>query len=142
MLPDPASPEDWLRHARSDLVLATEGHGLRRVLLETLCFHAQQCAEKSLKGILIHHGVPFPFSHDIARLISLVRQAGIPWNDDLDDAAALTYFAVHARYPGPIMEIDEEAWEEAVDTARRVLDWAREQLAPGTDSANDPQHHH
>ena len=48
----PGSAEDWLRYAKSDLELARiekpEG-----VLLENLCFHAQQAAEKTLKAVLI-----------------------------------------------------------------------------------------
>jgi hypothetical protein len=40
MLPDPppGSPEDWLRHARSDLALARPRHD-PAILLATLCFH-------------------------------------------------------------------------------------------------------
>ena len=39
--PTPGSPEDWLRHARSDLALAQQWQ-VPDVLLATLCFHAQQ----------------------------------------------------------------------------------------------------
>ena len=37
------SATDWLRHARSDLALAQDA-ALPGVLLESLCFHAQQAA--------------------------------------------------------------------------------------------------
>ena len=52
MSPDPpeaGTPRDWLRHARSDLSLARIPLP-ENVLLETLCFHAQQAAEKSIKA--------------------------------------------------------------------------------------------
>lgn len=41
----PGSPADWLRYAYSDLALAGITP-LPQVLLEQLCFHAQQAAEK------------------------------------------------------------------------------------------------
>ncbi len=48
----PGSPADWLRHAHSDLELARVGRATK-VLLEGLCFHAQQAAEKALKAVLV-----------------------------------------------------------------------------------------
>ncbi len=55
----PGSAEDWLRYAKSDLEPARiekpEG-----VLLENLCFHAQQAAEKTLKAVLIFLEIDFP----------------------------------------------------------------------------------
>jgi len=48
----PGSPADWLRHAYSDLALAST-MPLPQILLEQLCFHAQQAAEKALKAILV-----------------------------------------------------------------------------------------
>lgn len=43
----PGSPADWLRHAYSDLALASMTPR-PPVLPEQLCFHAQQAAEKAL----------------------------------------------------------------------------------------------
>ncbi len=56
---EPGSPADWLRHAPSDLELARIARP-PEVLLEALCFHAQQAAEKALKAVLIAHRIPFP----------------------------------------------------------------------------------
>ncbi len=47
---EPGSPADWLRHAASDLKLARIARP-PEVLLEALCFHAQQAAEKALKAV-------------------------------------------------------------------------------------------
>ncbi|MGD0091486.1 MAG: HEPN domain-containing protein [Planctomycetota bacterium] len=51
----PGSPEEWLRYARSDLAVARKPCQ-PEILLETLCFHAQQAAEKSLKAVLVARG--------------------------------------------------------------------------------------
>ena len=64
MLPEPpipGSPEDWLRYARSDLALAQQRQA-PEILLATLCFHAQQAAEKSIKAVLVQRGMIFPYS--------------------------------------------------------------------------------
>ena len=121
--PAPGSPEDWLRHARSDLAVASQ-RVAPEVLLETLCFHAQQAAEKSLKAVLVERGIVFPHTHDLARLVTLVKTAGIHWPDRLDAAVALSEYAVEARYPGPTGEITDEEYGAAVRLAREVLNWA------------------
>lgn len=79
-VPTPGSPEDWLRHARSDLALARQ-RNTPDILLTTLCFHTQQAAEKALKAVLLQNGVVFPYTHDLARLITLVQEAriGLGW---------------------------------------------------------------
>ncbi len=46
---DSASPQAWLQHAKSNLILADRGRRIKDVLLEDLCVNAQQAAEKALK---------------------------------------------------------------------------------------------
>jgi len=43
----PVAPDDWLKHAASDLKLGNLGRD-QDVLPEQLCFHAQQATEKAL----------------------------------------------------------------------------------------------
>jgi HEPN domain-containing protein len=43
-------------------------------LLEGLCFHAQQAAEKALKAVLIAKGIPPPKTHNIRILLDLLPQ--------------------------------------------------------------------
>jgi len=128
---DPGSPADWLRHARSDLALASHSD-TPGVMLETLCFHAQQAVEKALKAVLLHHSVPFPYTHDIARLITTCQDAGIAWPDELDEAAELTEYAVVTRYPGPSSEVTEEEYREAIDIAGKVFAWAAALIGEGS----------
>ena len=49
--PQAGSAQDWLRHARSDLALASM-RKTKRVLYEHLCFHAQQAVEKAVIDVL------------------------------------------------------------------------------------------
>jgi len=73
----PGNPQDWLRHAWSDLELARMARN-SKILLEDLCFHAQQAAEKSIKAVLISKSVPFPKTHNIRTLLDLLPQDFIP----------------------------------------------------------------
>ena len=118
----PGSPEDWLRHARSDLALAQQRQ-VPEVLLAALCFHAQQTVEKSLKAVLVQRGVTFPYTHDLARIITLVQSARLPWPEALEAAATLTVYAAGSRYPGSGGEITDEEYSQAITLAKGVLDW-------------------
>ena len=131
----PGSPEEWLRHARSDLAVARQPCQ-PEVLLETLCFHAQQAAEKSLKAVLVARQIPFPYTHDLARLITLVRAAGLPWRDELDATAGLAPYAVAVRYPGTGPAVSPDEHREAIRLAETVLAWA-EAIVPKPPTTKD-----
>jgi len=119
---EPGSPAEWLRYARSDLALARK-YGLDDVLLETLCFHAQQSAEKSIKSVLVKEGVPFPRVHSIERLIDLLPPS-IPATPNLMAAARLTAYGTTFRYPGIEEPISQEQYHEALRLAEEVFAWA------------------
>lgn len=117
---------EWISRARSDLALA---RGKRKgIYLEDLCFHAQQAAEKAVKALLIHHGIQFPYVHDLGKLLSLLEKATGDLPDSIRQATRLTQFAVEARYPGPTVPVREEEYREAVKLAGQVLRWAEKQL--------------
>ena len=50
----------WLQRARSDLQIGRVALRARGVLPADVCFHAQQCAEKALKALLLHREIAFP----------------------------------------------------------------------------------
>jgi HEPN domain-containing protein len=94
----PDDPREWLNRAHSDFAIARAKH--EGVYLEDLCFHAQQAAEKSVKALLIMLAVEFPYVHDLARLLTLVEEAGEELPETVRQAERLTRFAIFARYPG------------------------------------------
>ena len=126
---DPGSPASWLRFARSDMALARQ-HPAGDVLPETLCFHAQQAAEKSIKAVLVHRGIPVPKLHSIERLIDLLP-SDVPRSADLIASAQLTDYATVFRYPGEESPVSDEEYEEAVRLAEAVVAWAQESLSGG-----------
>jgi HEPN domain-containing protein len=129
MAPDRLSPDDpleWLNRARSDLTLA--GIEEPGVYLEDLCFHAQQAAEKAIKGLMIRRQVRFPYVHDLNRLLELVEKDGLQIPVRIQEAARLTRFALADRYPGVGGPVTEEERQDFLRIASDVVQWAQEQI--------------
>ncbi len=124
VLAEPGSPDDWLRHARSDLALArTPPRG--PILLETLCYHLQQAAEKSIKAVLVLLKIPWPRTHNLGALLELLPEdCAVP--DMVAEATILTDYAVLARYPGRYEPVSRSEYEHAADLAQAVMAWAEE----------------
>lgn len=137
MLPsgrDPTDPRVWLRRAVSNLVRAEQEPIRPEILLDDLCFDAQQAAEKALKGVLVHRGLEFPKTHSIRELLRLVGAAGVPVPPDVGEARELTAYAVAGRYADTAETVTREEWQRAVSLARRVVAWA-EQVIGGSSTS-------
>jgi len=121
-VPEPGSAADWLRYARSDLALSKAPRS-GDILFETLCFHAQQAAEKSVKAVLIHFGITHDRTHNLRTLLSQVQVAcAVP--QSVIEAAGLSDYAVAMRYPGERESIEEEEYLTSIAMAERVVRWA------------------
>ena len=118
-------PREWLNRARSSLEIA-KNRG-PRIYLEDLCFGAQQAAEKAIKALMIKRGIDFPYVHDIARLLSLLRESGETIPDAVGNARKLTRFATVTRYPLN-QTVTEQHYQEAIAVAEAVLRWAEERI--------------
>ena len=94
---------------------------------DAVCFHAQQLAEKYLKALLVHKGIDFPKTHDLAEIASLLPHDLIP-PIDKGEQDFLSQHAVTSRYPGDPDLISSLEASQAIAIARRVRDWARNLL--------------
>jgi HEPN domain-containing protein len=106
------------------------------ILLEALCFHAQQAAEKSVKAVLVHHGVAVPKTHNLKILLEMVSAHGVV-PPDVAGAPRLTDYAVVFRYPGEYEEISEREYHDALALAATAVSWAEKVIArriPATES--------
>ena len=118
----------WVEKAEEDL--RTAEHTL---ILEddcpygTVCFHAQQCAEKYLKALLVLHSVLFPKIHDLLELLPLVPKT-IALSLEPADVATVNRYAIEGRYPGEWEPITREDAEAAVELARKVREAVRGHL--------------
>lgn len=122
----PDQPKEWLNRARSNLIRARNNQP--EIYLEDLCFDTQQAAEKAIKALLIKLGVDFPYTHDLADLLTLVEQSGQQVPEDLKRVVILTDYAVESRYPGLTEPVTEEEYKEALSLAEDVLGWVRQKL--------------
>lgn len=127
MGPDPlildiqAFLEKASRDLRTAELMAEEPGDFRDIV----CFHAQQCAEKSLKAVLLAQGADVPRNHDLELLLGAVSGV-LPSVETLSqDCTLLTDFGVAPRYPGwePVSGVIEVG--EVLAAARRLLEWAR-----------------
>ena len=89
--------QQWLAFGDEDLRMAQHGFSLSGPPpYRLIAYHAQQCAEKYLKAYLVFHGIDFPYTHNLSRLLELcVGQAG--WGEELREAEELTPYAITAR---------------------------------------------
>ncbi|WP_232822495.1 HEPN domain-containing protein [Thermus sediminis] len=113
--------------AKSNLARARLGRPTPEIFWEDLCFDAHQAAEKALKALLVALNTPFPKTHDLARLLDLLRPK-LPVPPELEDLPRLNPFAVMDRYPGELPEATEEDWREAVGLPERAILWAERLL--------------
>ncbi len=130
MRPDDSSsnPQLWLQHAHSNLRIAERGTRLKGVLLEDLCFNAQQAAEKALKAVCVQRQVDFPKTHSLVRLMDILEADGLSLSEEIKAADILTQYAVQARYPGENEEITPDEYRETLQLAARVVFWAEKQV--------------
>jgi HEPN domain-containing protein len=110
---------EWMEKAARDLATARrELQAVEDPNYDAVCFHAQQCIEKLLKGLLIHFEVVPTKTHDLAYLAQLLAPVGPAWSWPLEDLRFLTRAAVAFRYPGESADRDEAA--QALEIAIRL----------------------
>ncbi len=117
----------WLRYARDDLRGAETLLERKDILPHLACFHAQQCAEKAIKGSLIFLQIGYPKTHNIQLLCERLPD-GWTLAEDPARFSGLSDWAVEPRYPGDLREATEEDEKAAVEEAREVYETAIEDL--------------
>jgi HEPN domain-containing protein len=55
-----------------------------------------------------------------------LEQGGISLPEDIRLAAALSDYAVEARYPGPMEPVTEEEYQQAIILAETVIRWVEQ----------------
>jgi HEPN domain-containing protein len=116
----------WLRYSEEDLESA---HRLAREgVPRQVCWLAQQSAEKALKAVMVFLQIDFPRTHDLDTLLTLIP-ADWTAKTIVPDLAALTEWAVEARYPGNWPEATDAEAEAALADAEAVCQAVHNDLA-------------
>ena|SRR5438094_872232 len=113
----------WMARASEDLVAASVLFD--RGLFSHAAFHAQQAAEKALKGLVIARGGGLARTHDLDRL---ARDGKAP-QPVADAAAFLTGFYTASRYPDVPGGVTASDAEEAIQRAKEVHAWCQKQTS-------------
>ncbi|MEL6350782.1 MAG: HEPN domain-containing protein [Cyanobacteria bacterium J06627_28] len=102
----------WFRKAEKD-ISALKALMKAPDLFDAATFHAQQAAEKYLKGYLAFRGVTnIPKTHNLVALNKLCRDCGDDLNLEIAMLSELTIYAVDTRYDldfSPDMNLIESA---------------------------------
>ena len=91
---------EWVRKAEADWEGAARLMGGKEPLLDLVCFHCQQSAEKYLKALLEELAIGIPKTHDLVKLLTLVIPHHAQLRSHRRGMRPLTEFAVVSRYPG------------------------------------------
>ena len=109
---------EWVDKAEGDWKVAQREMQAPDPVWNVVCFLAEQCAEKYLKGLLEEHNIAFQKIHDLVVLLN--ASAGLlPALDPLKPQLAhLSIFGIAARYPGT--QADQPAAESAMKIGEEV----------------------
>ena len=110
----------WLVKAENDLLNIENNLKASNVPWDTVCFHAQQAAEKFLKAFLVFNAQPLIRTHDLVALLATCAQVNVSLATLQSDCQKLSYYAVGVRYPSDLYEPTESDAREMVEAARRI----------------------
>jgi HEPN domain-containing protein len=116
---------EWFSKARNDLHAAMAVLESEYGITDVPCFHAQQCVEKALKGVLVLHDVSFVRTHDLMVLLAEIVKIDESFLEYKEVCEELCEFAVEVRYPGGISVPPEGEAKRFVKKAELILDKAK-----------------
>ncbi len=118
----------WLAKAANDLRTAETMVALVPPVVDTSCFHAQQCAEKSLKAFLTAADRHVERTHSLPRLVELCAEVEPAFGRLADAGVELTGYASQSRYPDDWREIPVDEALAAVEKARETFEFVKAEI--------------
>jgi len=117
-----AETKSWFEKAANDLRAAD--HELTAVppLTDDMVVHAQQAAEKAMKGFLSWNDQPFRKTHDLAEVGRQCTAVDASLEPLLRRAEQLSVYAWAFRYPGDAENPPVEEAQDALAVAREVVE--------------------
>ncbi len=108
--------EEWIKKAEEDYETAEYLYDRSKQKFPTsICFHAQQSAEKYLKALLWKHEIDPPKTHSLEALLDLVVNNVPEFEEYRELLESLTPYSVEYRYPG------ESATAEDAQECMRIV---------------------
>ncbi|MDF0674522.1 MAG: HEPN domain-containing protein [Nitrospira sp.] len=120
----------WILKAEHDLLNIENNLAARDIPWDTVSFHAQQCAEKYLKALLVFRQIDPPKIHDLTELYALLPE-GLLGDFDVRLLGELNPYSIEGRYPGVWEPVEQAEAIRAVEAARTIRQAIR-RILPGT----------
>lgn len=118
----------WLAKADNDLLNIANNLRAEQVPWDTVCFHAQQAAEKALKAFLVHRGRLPARTHDLVALLEVCAELDPALRALESDCQRLNAYGVAARYPADVYEPDAEVARSLATAAAEFVRIVRTRL--------------
>jgi HEPN domain-containing protein len=119
----------WLAKAENDLLNIRNNLEASDIPWDTVCFHAQQAAEKLLKAFLVRHGRAPSRTHDLVALLARCLEIEPDLAILENDCHQLTYYAVGSRYPDDLFEPTRREGMAMVASAERIREKILDRLS-------------
>lgn len=129
MTTDPAKIkfDEWWKYAEEDIAMA-EMAIREHCPLNQICFHAQQAAEKYIKGFLVFSDRSFEKSHLLRYLLELCTVVDPTFEELKEDVVFLTQFYIETRYPGDMPDFSAAEAEVAYQSALRIKEFVLQKV--------------
>jgi HEPN domain-containing protein len=108
---------EWFRFADMDYRAAREMAAFYPSLIELVCYHAQQSAEKNLKAYIVYKTGDEPeHTHNLRKLREQCEEIDVRFKEISTACSMLSPYAVAAKYPDEsrISEDQINAWRAGV----------------------------
>ncbi len=115
--------KSWFSRADEDLALIAVLLKEKAFFPNPICFHAEQAAEKYLKGFLAHHELHVRKVHDLETLVEDCKKVDQSFEEVLDDARFLNQFYIESRYPDDYIAFSSEDAKEACVRAEKIKEF-------------------
>ena len=109
---------EWIDKAEGDWKVAQREMHAPDPVWNVVCFLAEQCAEKYLKGFLEEQNIAFQKIHDLVVLLNTSTGLLSALDPLKPQLAHLSTFGIAARYPGT--QADQQAAESAMSIGKEV----------------------
>ena len=123
-----SQPEAWFEKAEHDRAAIRAVVATDPPIWDIATFHAQQAAEKYLKGFIVARGGVPPKIHDLTTLLALCHEFDSTLSGLEESCGVLTGLGWVARYPDSPEDPSEVEGKRAVELADQICTAIRERV--------------
>lgn len=127
-----AETREWFLRANNDLRAGELDLTPESPLTGDAAFHAQQAAEKSLKGFVCWHLRPVRKTHDLTAVGEECAAIAPELEAVIRSVASLSQYAWRFRYPGEELDPPVQEVRDALQRAAHLMRTLLKQLPPET----------